>query len=230
MRNIVCLLAILTISACTSQPVDGPDKQFVGTFKGAALGAGAGAVTGAQLTAGTGPGMAVGAGFGALAGGIQGLIVDQTEMQMQKLAAETRREKQRTIAQEILNENNRRRLELHPAREIYPADLFFYGDQVRLRGCSKAVVEEVARMSKERLPYSRLAVVAYTKAKDKDSTYAKYLSSRRSRALVDQLVRSGLEPRRLEARAVVVDAPLLIDPLDSPFRYNQAIEIVAVDR
>jgi hypothetical protein len=28
----------------------------------------------------------------------------------------------------------------------------------------------------------------------------------------------------------VVDAPVLLDPLDDPTRYNQAIEIIAMDR
>jgi len=39
-----------------------------------------------------------------------------------------------------------------------------------------------------------------------------------------------VEPRRLETRAVVVDAPVLIDPNDNPTRYNQAIEIIPVDK
>jgi hypothetical protein len=44
------------------------------------------------------------------------------------------------------------------------------------------------------------------------------------------MVRAGIEPRRLETRVIVVDAPVLIDPFDSPTRYNQAIEIIPIDK
>ncbi|MCB0337831.1 MAG: hypothetical protein KDD62_16050, partial [Bdellovibrionales bacterium] len=72
------LVIVPFVGACAG-PYSGPDKQFVGMVQGAATGAGAGAVTGSQLSAGSLPGAAVGAGFGAVAGGVQGFLKDEHE-------------------------------------------------------------------------------------------------------------------------------------------------------
>lgn len=211
-------------------PYHGPDKQFAGTLQGAATGAGAGAVTGAQLAAGTGPGALIGAGFGAVAGAIQGIGKDDVEEDVLLLSKDIRRERSRAVAQEILSEHYQRRVELHPTRDIYPADLFFYGDEVKLRPSAVPIVREMARLNKERLAWSRLVVAAYAKASDDDSEFARHLAERRSRELCDQFVRAGIEPRRLETRAVVMNIPILIDPYDRPDRYSQAIELIPLDR
>lgn len=222
-------LLVVALSACTPA-TPGPDKQFAGGLEGAAVGAGAGAVTGFQLGSGTGPGAAVGAGFGAIAGGIQGAMKDSAEMQMLELAAQTREQRQVAWAHEILNDQFKRRLELHPAREIYPADLFFYGDEPKLRAGAEPLIKELARMNKRRLPWSRLVIASYARTSDLEAPHARQLAERRARELVNQLVHSGLDPRRLEARGVAVTAPILIDPDDDPLRYNQAVEIIALDK
>ena len=85
-------------------------------------------------------------------------------------------------------------------------------------------------MNKDRLAWSRLVVASYIKASDPQSSFALELAQRRSKALVNQLVHAGLEPRRLEARGVVVPEPVLIDPNDDPLRYSQAVEIIPLDR
>lgn len=223
------LVIKLLLIGCVG-PTEGPDKQFQGELSGAALGAGAGAVTGFQVGASTGPGALVGAGFGAAAGAIQGFIQDQTEEDLLALAAETNSAKQRAIAHEILSEHYKRRLELHPTRDIYPADLFFYADSVKLRRCAIPLLSEIARMNKERLSWSRVRVVVYNKSKEGDSSYASHLALKRSRAIVNQLARNGIEGRRLEAKGVIVEAPILVDPGDNPSRYSQAVEIVPLDR
>lgn len=231
-RGIKCAYCagVLLLTACAGGAYRGPDKQFEGGLQGAASGAGAGAVTGFQVGAGTGPGAAIGAGIGAIAGGIQGYAQDQTEDRLLDLSAEARREQERAYAQEVLIEHHKRRIELHPTRDIFPADLFFYGDEVRLRPGARAVLAEIARINKERLPWSTLVVAAYVKAADPDSAYAQHLAQRRARTLCDYLTRAGLEPRRLQTRAVVINQPLLIDPHDRADRYNQAIEIIPLDR
>ena len=194
-------------------------------------GAGAGAITGFQLSSVTGPGVAVGAGFGAVAGGIQGLIQDKNEEHDLKLAAELKKERERAYVHAILEEHYKRRLELHPTRDIYPADLFFLGDQANLKKESHALVEEIARLNKERFPWSRLVIACYAKSIDPESEFTQTLCERRSRDIADNLVRGGLEPRRLVTRSVIIDSPLLVDPLDQDAgRYNQAIEIIPIDR
>jgi len=223
------LLSLIFVVACT-KPVPGPDKQFVGSAKGAALGAGAGAIVGAELSAATGPGVAIGAGLGALAGGIQGYLKDQEEENYLALAAATHHEREVAYAHEVLEEHYRRRIELHPTRDIYPADLFFYGDEVTLKPSARQLVRELVKLNKTRYPHSRLAIAAYVKAADEESDFAHHLAMQRSKELGDYFVREGLEPRRIETRAIIVAAPVLIDPNDSKNRYSQAIELIPVDR
>ena len=74
-ENAAGVLVLLLLAGCVG-PYPGPDKQGAGLVQGAAVGAGAGAVTGSQLAAGTGPGALVGAGVGAVAGSIQGFAKD----------------------------------------------------------------------------------------------------------------------------------------------------------
>jgi outer membrane protein OmpA-like peptidoglycan-associated protein len=230
-RNCFTILVFTscTLSACVG-PTHGPDKQFEGTVMGAASGAGSGAVTGFHVGAGTGPGALVGAGFGALAGGIKGALRDRTEENLLALARETSQERQRAMAHEILADHYSRRIQLHPTRDIYPADLFFIGDKVEVRPCARPLIEEIARLNKQRMSWSRLQVAVYTKASSKDSAFAQHLSEARSEAFGNYLVRSGVEPRRIETKPMVVAAPVLLDPQDDPGRYNQAIEIIPIDR
>lgn len=223
-------LLVCAASGCSSNAVEGPDKQFAGTGIGAMEGAGAGAITGAQLSAGAGPGVAVGAGFGAVVGLIQGAMADSSENIDRKLAGELKREKKRSFAQEVLAEHYKRRMAIHPARDIFPADIFFSGDSVKMCPSGVSVVEEIARMNEFRLPYSRLIIASYAKAVKPDSGYAEHLTEERAKEFVNQMVRAGIEPRRLETRVIVVDAPVFIDPFDSPTRYNQAIEIIPIDK
>ena len=150
-RVIPCALWCGFAVGCAA-PQPGPDKQFVGAVGGAATGAGAGAVTGFQLGAGTGPGAAVGAGVGAVVGGIQGIVQDMQEQDMLRLAAESRREREKAYVHEILAEHYKRRIELHPTRDIYPADIFFRGDESTLTPAGTAIVLEIARLNKRRLP------------------------------------------------------------------------------
>jgi hypothetical protein len=224
------LLTAVLVSGCSTKPVAGPDKMFAGEMTGALQGAGAGAVTGLQVGAGTGPGAAVGAGFGFVAGAISGMLNDRSEEWSIKTAKQIRDENNRAVAQETLADHYKRRMSLHPTRDIFPADLFFRGDSVTMCPSGKLLVRELVRTNALRLPYSRLAVATYIKASDMNSEFARYLSEHRAKTLVNEFTKAGFEPRRLVARPVVVDAPVLVDPLDHPARYNQAVEIIPLDR
>jgi outer membrane protein OmpA-like peptidoglycan-associated protein len=228
---LIVALALLSGVGCSRQPVEGPDKMFSGTAVGALEGAGAGAVMGFQMSAATGPGAAIGAGFGAAAGAIHGAMRDELEETQMETGVKIRAAQRRASAQEALASHLRRRMALHPARDIYPADLFFDGDSAQVSPRGVSVIGEIARLNEYRLPYSRLVVAAYAKSVGgPDGTYAQHLTDRRSRAFVNQLIKAGIEPRRLETRSVILDAPLVIDPKDESTRYNQAIEIIPVDR
>ncbi|MDC0357637.1 OmpA family protein [Oligoflexia bacterium] len=230
MRKEFLAAGVLVLIVGCAGPYPGPDKQAAGGLQGATAGAGAGAITGFQVGAGTGPGALVGASVGAIAGGVKGYTRDQAEESLLDLAAGTRHERQVGYAHEVLSDHYKRRLELHPTRDIFPADLFFAGDDVKLRSSARGLVRELARLNKQRLAWSRLVIAAYVKATDKDSTFAKHLAEERARELSDYFIRFGIEPRRIVARAVVVEEPILIDPHDDPARYCQAIELIPLDR
>lgn len=231
--NLIIISALIaTLSGgCSKRPVAGPDKMFSGTATGAVEGAGAGAVMGFQMGVATGPGAAIGAGFGAAAGAIHGIVRDSFEEDEIRRSRKIRREERRVIAQEVLAAHYQRRMVIHPARDIYPADLFFSGDSAELSSQGISIIREIAKLNKKRLPYSRLVVASYAKSTaDAENVYVRHLTDRRAREFVNELVKAGLEPRRLETRSVIVDAPVVIDPKDNPTRYNQAIELIQVDR
>jgi outer membrane protein OmpA-like peptidoglycan-associated protein len=198
---------------------------------GALEGAGAGAVMGFQMGVATGPGAAIGAGFGAAAGMIHGVIKDQFEETELQTAAKLREASRRTQAQQALASHYRRRMALHPSRDIYPADMFFSGDSAKMCPRGVGMIQEIAQLNEYRLPYSRLVVAAYAKSTgNAETSYVQYLTDKRSREFVNQLIQAGVEPRRLETRSVIMDGPLVLDPKDDPTRYNQAIEIIPIDR
>ncbi len=178
MRYLAVPLIAFSLSACSTAPYPGPDKQGAGEIAGAATGAGAGAVTGFQLGVGTGPGAFVGAGLGAVAGGIQGFANDQQEESLLALSAQTQGQREVAMVHEVLNDHYRRRMELHPTRDIFPADLFFDGDNVKLRPEARGLVKELAHMNKGRLSWSRLAVTSYVRASDGKSFFAKHLAEK----------------------------------------------------
>lgn len=224
------LIALISITSACTQYSPGPDKTVAGAMQGAASGAISGAVLGAETTGIAGPAAAwTGAGFGAISGAVKGAFQDANEEERRELQAAISRERQTSYVHARLAEQYERRLELHPTRDIYPADWFFSGDEVKLRPSGKALVREIAKMNKDRLPYSRLAIAVYTKSKDENSEYAQFLSKDRAAAITNFLIRNGIEAKRLEARAVILNEPLLLDRFDDPERYNQAVEIIALD-
>ncbi len=229
----IALIAIgLFTNGCgpiSNNPIPGPDKQGTGTVYGAMLGAGTGAVTGAQLSAGTGPGAMVGAGLGAVWGAVNGFGIDLLEEDQLRREEELARARELAWVQDVLAEHYKRRMELHPNRDIFPADLFFESDSSKLTGPSISLVHELALLTQRRLPWSRIIITAYVTAKDADSKYAQFLTNRRAEEIATQFVRAGVEARRVQARGVTLQEPLVRDPLDHPSRYKQAVEIVTVD-
>lgn len=231
-RNIYHLLGFVSFLVCIgcAKPQLGPDKQGAAGVEGMISGAGAGAITGAQLGSATGPGALAGAGLGAIVGGLHGSAQDSLEQEAIELRASIKREEERTYAQDVLTRHYARKLELHPTRDIFPADLFFANDESVLRPGASAMISELAKLTKQRLPWSRMALVSYVKASDKESEFSRRLADRRAKQVVNAMVGAGVEPRRLVAKSVLLDEPILVDADDDPMRYNQAIELVALDR
>ena len=157
---------LIFLSGCYHELISGPDKRFLSMSSGALSGAGAGAITGFHLSSATGPGAFIGAGFGAVAGSLHGFVQDIHEDMLLKLKAETKREMMIAQAHEILADHYKRRMELHPTRDIFSADLFFEADHVDLRKDACTLLSEIARLNKDRYAWSRLVVAVYIKAKN----------------------------------------------------------------
>jgi outer membrane protein OmpA-like peptidoglycan-associated protein len=229
-RFSLCMLLGLTACSPSSTLRPDGDREPAGAVQGALTGAGAGAVTAFQVSSPTGPGAFVGAGIGAVAGAIQGAQSDEEERALIQMQKETVRLQYRAEVQAILERYLARRIELHPSRDIFPADLFFSADGVKLTKQGDELVHELARLNKDRLPWSRLVIGSYAKANDDSSIYASYLTKRRAIALGDAFVKYGIEPRRIETRPVVINGPLVVAAGEPPLRYAQVIELIAVDR
>jgi outer membrane protein OmpA-like peptidoglycan-associated protein len=222
----------IMLSSCspfTTDPRPGPDKQAEGTFVGALTGAGAGAVIGTQYAISTGPGVWIGAGFGAVFGMLSGLGIDLIEEDELRREFEQQRLREIAWVQEVLSEHYARRMELHPSRDIYPADWFFESDSSKLREEAKLLTREIAYLSRRRMPWSRIVIASYITSSDPNSSYGAHISKSRANAIALQFVRSGVEPRRVLTKAMTLAEPILVDPDDNPGRYRQAIEIITID-
>ena len=226
------MISLMVLNGCTTSSKINPDddRETAGAVQGALTGAGAGAVTAFQMAAPTGPGAFIGAGFGAVAGGINGAVFDSEAKAILKTKQETARLEYRAAVQDILAKYLQQRIELHPTRDIFPADIFFDADSATLTKQGDEIAHELARLNKERLPFSRLVIASYAKSVDENSEFASYLTKRRAVVLGDAFVRYGIEPRRIETRPVVMTGPLVVIPDQPPLRYAQAIELIAVDR
>lgn len=230
MRSSLTIILVLFLVGCYPKPSPGPDKQGGSMWTGAALGAGTGAIAGFHLTSLSGPGALVGAGFGAVAGGIHGFVHDLQDEALLVVSRDLAKQKEIAKAHEILAEHFRRRVELHPTRDIFPADLFFDSDQVSIKKDARVLVEELAWLNKTRYPWSRLVIASYVKSRDAKSDYASFLARRRARELGNYLVRAGIEARRITTRSIIVPDVVLLDPADRADRYAQAIELIPIDR
>lgn len=231
---IACTIFLFGVIGCAAtepaRPVHGPDKQFSSGLQGAATGAGAGAVTGFQLGSAAGPAAFMGAGIGAVAGGIQGLAEDNADEQMMDLAARTRQEREVAQVHELLHDHYKRRTEIHPTRDIFPADLFFSADSDKVNTVGVRLVRELTELNRNRMPWSRLVIATYVKSENDESEWAQELAKGRAVALGNLFTRFGINPRRIETRPVLVRAPVVDDPRDRPGRYSQAVELIVRDR
>lgn len=226
-RLFICLFLSSHLVSCASNSLIAAKD----TTSGVIVGAGAGAITGAQLTSATGPGAAVGAGFGAIAGGIQGMLRQAMNEDLEELSTRLLEEKEVATAHQLLLEHYERRIAYHPSRDIYPADYFFDADSSKLSARGQVLLKELARLNKKRFPWSRLVVAVYSKSVDpKTSYYGRTLSIDRAREIGNYFVKYGIEPRRIETRPMLVKNAILVVPDDDPRRFSQAIELIAVDK
>ncbi len=230
----ICFLFLLTfvfLHSCSSstKPVSGPDKQGLGLITGGLLGAGSGMITGAQLSAPSGPGVVIGAAFGAVWGSLHGLGMDLLEEEELRLLYEVDRLQEDIWVQNVLISHYERKTEIHPERDIFPADEFFVGDNVNISAGGKLIARAIAKRYMLQSSSSRVLITSYQTSHGKDSFYSSYLGKRRAQAIAREFVIAGLEPRRFVLKSVHLRSPLVYDPYDSPNRYDQAVEFSLLD-
>lgn len=230
----VMLTAFLVLSqvSClplSNKPAPGRDKQSIGTWYGVATGAATGAVTGLNYSYAAGPGAWIGAGLGGIFGMFSGLGQDVLEEEQLRRMEMTEKLRQRVWVHGILTEHLQRRMALYPNRDIFPADLFFEGGGIKIRPQSVPIVQEIANLMLERRPWSKVVVATYVMSKDEDSQYARHLARQRAEEFAITMVRSGIDARRLDTKPLTIDGPIVLDPLDVPTRYAQAVELILVD-
>ncbi|MBL7661702.1 OmpA family protein [bacterium] len=227
---LVCIFLVCCVG-CNPRPVPGPDKQGAGTLYGAMVGAGSGAVIGAQVGATTTSSVLVGGSFGAALGAMHGAAQDLNEDEQLRFDAEASQTKEVLYAQQVLSQQLERRMRLHPNRDIYPADVFFDAGDVKLKCGADSLVKEITSLSRGRFPWSRLVVASYVTSANPKSDYAKYLAKKRGEAIATQIIRSGIDPKRVAVQPITMKDPLVFDPEDNdPMRYYEAVEIVLPDR
>jgi outer membrane protein OmpA-like peptidoglycan-associated protein len=225
------IVSSLLICGCFNRPVN-PDLDNVAKAKitGAITGAGSGAITGFRLGSGTGPGAAIGAGLGAVAGGLRGIVQDNLELQQLELRRGIEDERSRQQAHDIIASFYQRRLELHPTRDIYPADIFFDGDSMEISKSGRQIIKELSLLNENRMPWSRFAVISYIKAENgANTTFAKHQSEIRALKIANLFIKGGIEPRRIEVFGITMKEPILIDYQEKPDRFAQAIEFIPLD-
>ena len=79
------------------------------------------------------------------------------------------------------------------------------------------------------MPWSRLVIAAYNTSTDPNSLYPRHITQKRAEAMALVFIKNGIDPRRIQTKSVVLNGPVLIDPYDNPARYNQAVEVIALD-
>ena len=95
---------------------------------------------------------------------------------------------------------------------FFPADWFFESDSVEIKPESRRLVEEIARMTRNRMPWSRIVIAVYNTSQDPAAAYPQHLTKRRAEELAVAFVGVGMEPRRILTQAVTISEPILIDP------------------
>lgn len=229
--NVMFFLSCMFLISCAdySRPVPGRDKQGAGLLSGAIMGAGSGMITGGQFAASVGPGAFIGMGFGALWGSLYGLGLDVLEEEDLYILSQVAKTDDEVTAQYVLLEHFELKAELHPGRDIFPADVFFNNDETELSRSGNAVAQLFSGMLAKRNPASRIEIIAYQVSKDKTSSYAQYLGKKRTLAIGNALVRAGIEPRRLVFKSIILDNPIVHDRYDKAERYFQAVEFALLD-
>jgi len=204
--------ALLTVTACTTDPVTGEKKMSkaaIGAIGGALAGYLAGDIIGGK---GDRTEKIVGAGIGAIAGGAVGAYMDKQERDLRRQTAGT--------GVDVVRQGDDLLLRM-------PSGITFDYDSYAVKPQFQTTLNEVAQtLSSYNQTY--IDVMGHTDSTGSDA-YNQQLSERRAQAVANYLAQRGVEPQRM-ATIGYGESQLLYNPDDTEAKReaNRRVEIKVV--
>lgn len=199
--------ALLTTTACVTNPETGEREFPVRTAVGAGVGAVGGYLLG-DLIGGNRTGRIVGAGIGALAGGAIGQYMDRQEMRLRQATQGT--------GVQIIRNGDELVLRM-------PEGITFAYDRADVQPQFRNTLDQVARVLDEE-ESTAIDVYGHTDSTGSDS-YNQNLSQRRAQSVADYLVMRGVQPVRLATRGFGETQPIADNSTDSGRAANRRVEL-----
>lgn len=220
----VVAVCSLLFFGCANQQL-GETEQ--GALAGTALGAGLGAIIGHE-TGHTGAGIAIGAATGLLGGGLLGKRAEDTN---RAIADKDRRlDEQDKLLQEnrrLIDELRRKGADVRDTKRgvvVNLPDVLFEFDRARLTSDARRTVADIAEVISGTEGRS-IAVEGHT---DSVGTidYNQRLSEARARSTADELVHSGVAPRRIHTRGYGETDPIASNKTEEGRSRNRRVEVI----
>ncbi len=200
------LLTLALLTACATAPAP-RSTQRDKTARGAAYGAAAGAVASVLLGNREADEILAGAAIGAVAGGGVGMYLDAQEEKLARIPGTT------------VERVSRDTLLVH-----FESDVLFAVDSANLSPSSRATLGEVSGVLHE---YSKTAVIIQGHT---DSTgtevHNQALSERRAKAVNNEILRHGVDARRLVAVGYGEGYPVATNATPAGRRQNRRVDIL----
>jgi len=209
-KVVLCMTTVLILAGCAQQ------QPMTKAQKGTAIGAGAGAATGALLGQAIGrdtKGTLIGAGIGAVVGGVAGHSIgqymdNQEAMMRQELAAVEGASIQR---------------EADMLAVTFKSDVLFDYDSSVLKPGSHEEITRVARVLNQ-YPQTAIRVAGHTDSSGTDA-YNQQLSERRAIAVRDALAGQGVNPQRMSVIGYGESQPIADNSTSGGRQLNRRVEI-----
>jgi outer membrane protein OmpA-like peptidoglycan-associated protein len=199
--------ALLSSTACVTNPDTGEREFPVRTAVGAGVGAVGGYLLG-ELIGGNRTGRILGAGIGALAGGAVGQYMDRQEA---RLRAETR-----GTGVDIIRNGDELVLRM-------PEGITFGYDRADIQPQFRATLDQVARTLDE-FQSTAIDIYGHTDSTGSEA-YNQGLSERRAQSVADYLTSRGVDRVRLATRGFGESQPIADNSTDAGRAANRRVEL-----
>jgi outer membrane protein OmpA-like peptidoglycan-associated protein len=199
--------ALLTSTACVTNPETGEREFPVRTAIGSGVGAAGGYLLG-ELIGGDRTSRIVGAGIGALAGGAVGQYMDRQEA---RLRAQTR-----NTGIDVVRNGDELVLRM-------PEGITFAYDRADIQPQFRTTLDQLARTLDE-FEQTAIDVYGHTDSRGSDA-YNQSLSERRAQSVANYLVAQGVQRERLATRGYGESQPIADNNTDAGRAANRRVEL-----